>query len=257
LPSQQQSHYSKRVTITAPIHHFKEIDSTNSEARRRVEAGALGPFWVTADEQTEGRGRLGRQWISKPGNLYATYLFPFTAPLTCASQISFVAALAIHDVATHFIANEDVSLKWPNDCLINDAKFSGVLAEMHQAHIILGMGLNVLHEPEGLPYKTTCLSAYAPNITIANVFEALQLKLKKWLQIWDNALGFSHIHRAWEARCTSIGKPMSLDTGKAMLHGTFVGLHEDGGLVLNHDNTTTIHHAGDVRIIPNQETNAA
>ncbi len=239
------------------IHHFSTIDSTNTEARRRLEAGEQGPFWLIADEQTEGRGRLGRQWISKPGNLYSTHVFPFTAPAITSSHISFVAALAIHDVATSFITGANISLKWPNDCLINGAKFSGVLAEMHGGHIILGMGLNVSHEPEGLPYRATCIAAHSSSVTVAQVFESLQLKLKKWLQIWDNSNGFSHIHRGWEARCNAIGKPMSLDTGRAMLHGTFVGLAPDGGLVLNHNNTTTIHYAGDVRIIPTEENSAA
>jgi BirA family transcriptional regulator, biotin operon repressor / biotin---[acetyl-CoA-carboxylase] ligase len=239
------------------IHHFPTIDSTNTEARRRIDGSEQPPFWIVADEQTEGRGRLGRQWISKPGNLYATHAFPFTAPLNTASQISFVAALAVHEVASKFITNTDISLKWPNDCLINGAKFCGILAEMHQGHMVLGMGLNVLHEPEGLPYKATCLAAHAKNLNVPSVFAALQLAVKKWLQIWDGSNGFAHIHRAWEARCKSIGQPMSLDTGKAMLHGTFVGLAPDGGLVLNHNNTTTIHHAGDVRIIPTQEISPA
>jgi BirA family transcriptional regulator, biotin operon repressor / biotin---[acetyl-CoA-carboxylase] ligase len=231
------------------IHHLETVDSTNSQARRLLDAGEQSLFWITADEQTEGRGRLGRSWISKPGNLYATYAFPFTAPKATASQISFVAALAVHDTATNFITGADITLKWPNDCLVDGAKFSGVLAELHDNTMILGMGLNVLHEPEGLPYKATCLKTHAPGISVAKTFETLQLKLKKWLQIWDNAQGFQYIHRGWEARCAAIGKPMSLDSGHAILHGTFAGLAPDGGLLLNHDNTTTIHHAGDVRII--------
>ena len=235
------------------VHHLPTIDSTNSEARRRIDFGEPVPFWILADEQVQGRGRLGRQWMSKHGNLYSTFVFPFIAPATTASQISFVAALAIHDCASSFVTGADISLKWPNDCLINGAKFSGILAEMHESHMILGMGLNVLHEPSGLPYKATCLQAHATSATVPTVFETLQLKLKKWLQIWDESRGFAHIHRGWEARCNAIGKPMSLDTGKHMLHGTFVGLAPDGGLVLNHNNTTTIHHAGDVRIIPIEE----
>jgi BirA family transcriptional regulator, biotin operon repressor / biotin---[acetyl-CoA-carboxylase] ligase len=176
-------------------------------------------------------------------------VFTFSAPITTASQISFVAALAVHEVATSFITTAPITLKWPNDCLINGAKFSGVLAELHEGNMILGMGLNVLHEPEGLPYKATCLKAHAPTITVAQTFEALQLKLKKWLQIWDNGAGFQHVHRGWEARCDAIGKPISLDSGTTILHGTFAGLAPDGGLLLNHNNTTTTHHAGDVRII--------
>jgi BirA family transcriptional regulator, biotin operon repressor / biotin---[acetyl-CoA-carboxylase] ligase len=231
------------------VHHLPTVDSTNSEARRRLDFGEPAPFWIVSDEQTQGRGRLGRQWISTPGNLYSTHAFPFTSPTATASQISFVAALAIHDTASNFVNNADISLKWPNDCLIDGAKFSGILAELHENTMILGMGLNVRHEPQDLPYKATCLMAHATEITVAQVFGTLRLKLKKWLQIWDNSSGFQHIHRGWEARCSAIGKPMSLDLGHTMLHGTFVGLAPDGGLVLNHNNTTTIHHAGDVRII--------
>lgn len=243
--------------MDTPIHHLATVDSTNSEARRHLDFGEPAPFWVISDEQTEGRGRLGRSWVSKPGNLYSTFTFPFTALPNTASQISFVAALAIHDVATSLIIGADISLKWPNDCLINGAKFSGVLAEMHEGNMILGMGLNVLHEPEDLPYKATCIAAHSNSATVADVFAAQQLKLKKWLQIWDSAQGFQHIHRGWEARCSAIGKPMSLDTGRGLLHGTFVGLAPDGGLVLNHNNTSTIHHAGDVRIIPVTENPTA
>jgi BirA family transcriptional regulator, biotin operon repressor / biotin---[acetyl-CoA-carboxylase] ligase len=231
------------------IHHLTTIDSTNSEARRRLDDGEPAPFWIVADEQTQGRGRLGRSWVSNPGNLYSTFAFPFNAPKATASQISFVAALAVHDTASNFITGADITLKWPNDCLINRAKFSGVLAELHDNTMFLGLGLNVSHEPEGLPYKATCLKAHTPNITVAKTFETLQLKLKKWLQIWDSGQGFQHIHRGWEARCAAIGKPISLDSGKAILHGTFAGLAADGGLLLNHNNTTTTHHAGDVRII--------
>jgi BirA family transcriptional regulator, biotin operon repressor / biotin---[acetyl-CoA-carboxylase] ligase len=235
------------------VHHLATVDSTNSEARRRVDCGEPTPFWVISDEQTAGRGRLGRDWISKLGNLYCTHAFPFAAPATTASQISFVAALAIHDTASSFVNGRDISLKWPNDCLIDGAKFSGILAELYGSTMILGMGVNVLHEPDDLPYKATSIIAHSPQIMVTQVFETLQLKLKKWLQIWDNSNGFQHIHRGWEARCSAIGKPMSLDTGRAMLHGTFVGLAPDGGLVLNHHNTTTIHHAGDVRIMRPQE----
>ncbi len=240
--------------MSSIVHHLTTIDSTNTEARRRVDFGEPAPFWVISDEQTEGRGRLGRQWISEPGNLYATHAFTITAANVVSSQISFVAALAVHDVATSFINNTSITLKWPNDCLIDGAKFSGILSELHGVVMILGMGLNVLHKPEGLPYKATCLKAYAPNITVAQTFAVLQLKLKKWLQIWDNGAGFQHVHRGWEARCDAIGKPISLDSGAAILHGTFAGLAPDGGLLLNHNNSTTTHHAGDVRIIATETT---
>ncbi len=75
-----------------PVIRFDRIDSTNAEARRRADEGEIGPLWLWADEQTGGRGRLGRSWVSEPGNLYATFLFGISAGLEVAAQVSFVAA---------------------------------------------------------------------------------------------------------------------------------------------------------------------
>jgi BirA family transcriptional regulator, biotin operon repressor / biotin---[acetyl-CoA-carboxylase] ligase len=233
--------------------HFTAIDSTNSEAKRLASAGQTGPLWIIADEQTEGRGRLGRNWVSKPGNLYATFLFPFNAPAHTSAQISFVAALAVHDVATNFIKHGDITLKWPNDCLINGAKFSGILAEMHERQMALGMGLNILHAPLDLPYPATHLGVHMNQVTVQNAFEKLSSALQNWLSIWDESKGFAIIRKSWEARCNLIGKPITLAAGGQMLHGTFAGVHEDGGLVLLQNQTTTIHYAGDVRLITNSE----
>lgn len=240
--------------MAIPIHHFATIDSTNSEARRRLETSQNPPFWIWADEQTEGRGRVGRHWFSPPGNLYATHCFQLDATPAASSQISFVAALAVHDVASSLITSAPISLKWPNDCLIDGAKFSGILAEMQGDNMILGMGLNVLHEPKDVAYRATALAAHGYGITVQQTFEYLKLKLKKWLQIWDNSNGFHHIHRAWEARCDAIGKDITLDNGHTTLNGTFAGLAPDGALLLNHHNTTTKHYAGDVRIVATENT---
>ncbi|MGL6181432.1 MAG: biotin--[acetyl-CoA-carboxylase] ligase, partial [Aestuariivirga sp.] len=69
-----------------PVLHFERIDSTNIEARRLAEQGERGPLWLVADQQDGGRGRLGRTWVSEPGNLYATFLFPMSAGPEIAAQ---------------------------------------------------------------------------------------------------------------------------------------------------------------------------
>ena len=79
--------------------HFETIDSTNVEAHRLAKDGERGPLWIVADVQSQGRGRLGRHWVSEPGNLYATFVFTLERPVIVASQIGFVAALAIRDTA--------------------------------------------------------------------------------------------------------------------------------------------------------------
>jgi BirA family transcriptional regulator, biotin operon repressor / biotin---[acetyl-CoA-carboxylase] ligase len=78
---------------------FDVIDSTNAEAMRRAAEGERGPLWIVAARQSAGRGRQGRHWESRAGNLYATLLVSLPVPADVAAQTSFVAALAVFDVA--------------------------------------------------------------------------------------------------------------------------------------------------------------
>ena len=80
-----------------PVHWLEDVDSTNEEAKRRARAGHLDGQWITARAQTAGRGRLGRDWVSPPGNLYATALFKWDAPLRDMTRVPFAAALAVAD----------------------------------------------------------------------------------------------------------------------------------------------------------------
>ena len=89
--------------LRARLLHFEAIDSTNAEAHRLAKEGERGPLWILADLQSQGRGRLGRHWVSEPGNLYATFVFTFHGSALVASQVGFVAALAIRDTAAEVL----------------------------------------------------------------------------------------------------------------------------------------------------------
>ncbi len=107
----------------AGIVALEEIDSTNAEARRRAEAGEAGPLWITATRQTAGRGRRGRSLGDRrrqPGRDPAHGHRP-SAPAE-AAQVSFVAALAVADLASACVPPALVRLKWPNDLLIAGTK---------------------------------------------------------------------------------------------------------------------------------------
>ena len=225
-----------------PIHHHATIDSTNLEAHRLAAIGETGPLWIVSAEQTMGKGRLGRQWVSKPGNLYATLLWPTAAPQNVLSQLSFVAALAVHGAASHFAAPSTITLKWPNDCLLNNAKFCGILAEAIKPNLVaIGIGVNIAHHPEGLLYPVARLES----ATVDLMFEALRLSLSNYLQIWDGGNGFPKISAAWQTRCTSIGKPITIENQS----GIFEGLGQDGALCLRLANSELkSFYAGDVRL---------
>ena len=220
---------------------LETVDSTNLEARRRHQAGEAGPLWILAAEQTAGRGRLGRTWVSKPGNLYATLIWPTAAPPQALAQLSFVAAIAVHETASDFATPSRISLKWPNDCLLDGAKFCGILIEaLNAGTVAIGVGINVGHSPEGLPYKVAALAG-----NVDSIFEKLALTLSYYLGMWKDAEGFPAIREAWMVRCNTIGQPITVD-GEA---GTFNSVAPDGALAFTASNGhTRLVYAGDVRV---------
>ena len=243
--------------MTTPIQilHYNTIDSTNSEARRLYEQGERGPIWIVADEQKAGRGRMGRTWHSEPGNLYSTLLFPCAAPPTKLAQVSFVAALAVHDVATTFIKNTSIALKWPNDCLIDGAKFCGILSEViAPTQIALGIGMNIAHAPRDTPYAATHLKG----ATVKAAHEVLSASLQNWTKIWNNGQDFETIKFAWESKALNLGRTVSVDTGRAIRQGLFKGLDDDGAMILiAADGIQFTIHAGDISITPQTEKSPA
>ncbi len=231
-----------------PVRRFDRIDSTNSEARRLADQGERGPLWLWADEQTGGRGRMGRAWVSEPGNLYATFLFAISAGPEVAAQVSFVAALAVHDCVSHLRPGISPVIKWPNDVLIDGAKFCGVLPELVGANptrIAIGCGVNVAHAPAGTPYPVISLGR---QIAIESVLRELDASLSKRLKIWDEGKGFANIREAWSARALGLGEAVTATAGTAELHGTFSGLAADGALLLKRADGAVIPiHSGEVK----------
>jgi BirA family biotin operon repressor/biotin-[acetyl-CoA-carboxylase] ligase len=230
-----------------PLRHYVSIDSTNAEAHRLVESGEQGPLWIAADEQLAGRGRLGRTWVSKPGNLYATLILPCVADMSVLPQLSFVAALAIQQAASGFVNSASISLKWPNDCLLDGAKFSGILIESLKPGLVaLGMGINISHAPEGLPYRAACLVDYGCKATLPHVHAKLDEVLRHWLSVWNLGTGFADIRARWTAACGHMGKPITVRLPEGEVRGQFTGLAEDGAMLLKVDGNTRKIHAGDV-----------
>jgi BirA family biotin operon repressor/biotin-[acetyl-CoA-carboxylase] ligase len=230
-----------------PVRHFDRIDSTNLEARRLADDGERGPLWLLADEQTLGRGRLGRQWVSEPGNLYATFLFSIAEGPQAAAQVSFVAALAVHDTVTALRPELSPRIKWPNDVLIGGAKFCGVLPEVvgeNPTRIAIGCGINIAHAPQGTPYPVTALGA---DLAVATVLADIDANLTRRLAQWDEGRGFAATRADWASRALGLGGSVTANSGTRQLTGTFTGLAPDGALVLAQaDGTLTPIHSGEV-----------
>ena len=132
------------------------LDSTNAEGLRYLkESGTAAlPVWIMCHEQTRGRGRRGRDWISQKGNLFCSGIYPLSSQPAIDAQKSFVASLAVYDVISAYVDEKLVSIKWPNDVLIKGAKVSGLLLERHQNGLVIGIGINLIHAPKIQDYLT-------------------------------------------------------------------------------------------------------
>lgn len=232
---------------------FDDIDSTNAEARRLAEAHEAGPLWITALRQHEGRGRRGRSWETGAGNLAATYLFTTAKPASEAAQISFVAALAVADLASVHVPGETVTLKWPNDPLIAGRKTAGILVESGPAPggglwLAVGCGVNLALAPKDTGRPVT---AFADHMTGAPPppREALNLlagAMEAWRQVWETS-GFGPIAAAWTRRAHGMGQACTAHLTGETLRGVAEGLDESGALRLRlEDGTIRRITAGDV-----------
>jgi BirA family biotin operon repressor/biotin-[acetyl-CoA-carboxylase] ligase len=213
-------------TDAVPRLHLAACGSTNAEAAAR----GPGPLWVVADEQTGGRGRQGRPWSSPQGNLYASLVVP--APEAPALR-SFVAALALADALAEVAAGE-LSLKWPNDVLLNGGKVAGILLEGGPAHLVIGFGVNLIAAPDvadaAFP-PVSVLAATGLRVSPERMLDALAPAVA----LWEARLsrdGFAPLRAAWTARAARIGQPIRARTTRAEHHGILAGIDETGALLL-------------------------
>lgn len=228
---------------------FDTTGSTNSEALRLAREGERGPLWITAGRQTAGRGRRGRTWVSEPGNLYASLLLSDPAPAQHWPELSLVAALALHDAVTARIPGlaSRVLLKWPNDLLIDRNKFAGILVEGEGASVVIGIGVNCLHHPEGTDFPATDLATAGVRTTPEGVFAPLTGAMLNRLGQWQHGTNFTSVRADWLARAYGLGKPIRIRTGEGELTGVFDGIDDAGRLVLRSaDGTMQALAAGDV-----------
>jgi len=213
--------------------YYTHLDSTNDEAKRLAEAGARDGTFVVAVEQGKGRGRSGRQWSSPPGNLYSSLLLRDIPSPTEGALYSFVAALAVADAIIAADEKLAVSLKWPNDVLVNGLKISGILLESSAARnwLVIGAGINVACKPNIPGLAATSLSDQSLSITLDDFASLYAASLANWVTTFRTR-GFHVIREAWLARARGVGEPIKARVGNAEYHGIFQDLDETGALIL-------------------------
>lgn len=219
---------------------FDSIGSTNDEARRLARNGAAEGTLLWALEQTAGRGRRGRAWVSPPGNLYASLILRPDCPASRAPQLGFVAALAIGEAAETVCPALRVSYKWPNDVLINGRKIAGILLEsemiLHRkpSFVVIGVGVNLSVAPNHTELPATSLLAEGGGaVPPGAMLEEFARHFHGWEARWQ-IQGFAPVRAAWLAQAAvSRGLPIRVRLGTSSLHGRFVDVDEEGALLLD------------------------
>lgn len=227
---------------------FDTVGSTNAMALERAQAGDPGQLWLAALRQDAGRGRRGRAWETPSGNLAATLLMVDRCPPPLAATLGFVAGLALADALAAAAPEARVTvapdggqssngagryeLKWPNDVLASGAKLAGILLESvmlpgQRMAVAVGIGVNVVAHPEGLPYPATSLHRLGADCDARTLFLALSDAWIERERTWDGGRGLDAIRRAWLARAAGLGSQVAVRIGDEVVRGTFETIDEE------------------------------
>jgi BirA family biotin operon repressor/biotin-[acetyl-CoA-carboxylase] ligase len=203
------------------VRWFAHIDSTNKYLLECAARGEPEGVVAVADEQSAGRGRLGRSWIAPPGAaLLVSVLVRPAVAFERMHLVTLAAALAALDA----LPEAGAGVKWPNDVVVDDRKLAGILAEADGAGaVVVGMGLNVRADwfPEELAEIATAVEIDREEL------------LARWLQAYDARLGARESVQAdAAARSATLGRTVRVELANETFEGVAESLTEEGYLVV-------------------------
>jgi BirA family transcriptional regulator, biotin operon repressor / biotin---[acetyl-CoA-carboxylase] ligase len=223
------------------IHHFEEVESTNDQAHRLADDGALHGEVVVADFQTRGRGRLGRSWVAPRGKAvtFSVVLRPAIPPAR-APELTLAAAVAVAEAARELGAHS-ARIKWPNDVECKGRKIAGILTELRAEpdrvrHAVLGIGFNLTLQPQDLPdeLRATATSLLlesgerqARPVACASLLEHLE----EWLSLHETE-GFGPVADRWRELSSTLGRKVRIAGPGRAIEGDAIDLANDGALVV-------------------------
>lgn len=233
---------------------FDSLDSTNEEAKRLARAGGSHGAVIWAKSQSEGKGRLGRNWLSVEGNLFVSVLLQPQKPLSELPQLSFVAAVAALEAVAPMLENKAaIQTKWPNDILLSDRKLGGILLESFRTEesdtpwVIVGLGINIDSYPPRTEFPATCLKDAGVELVSAKII--LSRFIHHFIECYNewNNKGFTGLRKDWMANAWNLKQKITARLESGEVQGVFDGIDASGNLVLITDNgKKQVIHAGDV-----------
>ena len=246
------SHNLATRFIGQKVIYYPRLASTMAVARQAARQGAAEGTIIIAEEQTAGKGRLKRLWLSPKGSLaLSIILYPDTSYLP---YLMMLASLAVaHSIKA--VTGLEVQLKWPNDVLIEDKKVCGILIESDLrgntvAYAIIGIGINVnfrlVDFPKIMTVATSLADELKKDVSRVDIIRRLLVDIEKlYLALPDG----EPIYQEWRDRLVTLGRKVQVKSGTATLEGIADSVARDGSLLLRHSNgSTTKIVAGDVTL---------
>ena len=238
--------------IGQKVIYYPRLTSTMDVARQEARQGAAEGTVVIAGEQTAGKGRVKRVWLSPKGSLaLSIILYPAITYLPYLIMLASLAVVRSIEAVTGLKAQ----VKWPNDVLINGKKVCGILIESEVrrntvAYAIIGIGINVNFQlsdfPKILPIATSLADELRKEVSRVDMLRHLLVEIEKlYLTLPDGEA----IYQAWRDRLVTLGRKVQVKSGKAILEGIAESVARDGSLLLRHANgSSTKIVAGDVTL---------
>jgi BirA family biotin operon repressor/biotin-[acetyl-CoA-carboxylase] ligase len=243
----------KTKLIGHNILHYPKTPSTMDAAKRAIRDGAVEGTVVIADQQTLGRGRLGREWFSSPKSsiLLSIILYP---KLEYLPRLTMAACLAVVR-SIEKLTGLEPTIKWPNDVLIDGKKVSGILIESDISgdsvkYAIVGIALNVNFDPTAIPeISETATSLKQVLGREVSRKEVLVVLLGEFEGLYNALCCGEQIDREWHRRLDTLGKKVSVRCGEKIEEGVAEEVDGDGNLILRRsDGSVVIIAAGDVTL---------
>jgi BirA family transcriptional regulator, biotin operon repressor / biotin---[acetyl-CoA-carboxylase] ligase len=239
------------------IRVVERTGSTNADLAELARGGAEPGLVLVAEEQTSGRGRMGRSWTAPPrSGLAFSVLLPQEESVTRLGWLPLVAGVAVVSALRRFAAVEGLAetrvattaLKWPNDVLIGERKLAGILAQRVEAGVIVGIGLNVSLRPGELPVPTAT-SLYIENVPADRdpLLRAILRELAVRHEEFGGPGGEAALREAYRGMCGTLGRQVRVELpGGSVLTGRATDIEEAGRLVVQAPDGEHLLNAGDV-----------
>lgn len=235
----------KAKKLIKKIIHFDSIDSTNTQAKILAAQGEVEGTVVIAEEQTEGRGRLGRQWLSPKGTgiWMSMILRPEIEPWE-AAKITQVAAAAVA-IAIRESTGCQAGIKWPNDIIINGKKVCGILTEMSGElnsvnFVVLGIGMNVNVDKEEFPLELQSIAASIKEFAAetASRKEIVVKILSTFEELYEDFVKNKNIARSIDVcrkYSVTLGRQVRIIQRGSAILGEAMDINDEGELIITND----------------------